>query len=101
MYRGATTTDHAPTGNLERIILQSLWPSSAHPVRLYGRFEHGELVFANAIDLGITWTRAPDQSAEAFEIMIANALLNIRGLPALDDIDARGTRGHAPSRKFA
>jgi hypothetical protein len=97
-------TDHAPTGNLERIILQSLWPSSAHPVRLYGRFLHGELVFANAPDLGITWTRAPDQSAEDFEIMVANALLHIRGLPALEDTDGRGREGgraSARARKFA
>jgi hypothetical protein len=38
-------------GTLERIILSSLWPSGAHPVRLYGRFERGELVFASAPDM--------------------------------------------------
>jgi hypothetical protein len=58
-------------------------------------------VFVNAIDFGITWTMAPNQTAEAFEIMVANALLRIRNLPLLDDIDARGSKGAAPSRKFA
>ena len=47
-------TDDAQSNRLERIVLQSLWPSSAHPVRLYGRFIHSELVFVNAMDLGIT-----------------------------------------------
>jgi hypothetical protein len=30
--------------------------------------------------------------------MVANALLHIRGLPALGDIDARGTRGRAVAK---
>jgi hypothetical protein len=94
-------TDEAQSNRLERIVLQSLWPSSAHHVRLYVSFIHGELAFVNAVDFGITWTMAPDQTAEEFELAVTNALLRIRGLPALDDIDARGSKGAAPTKKFA
>jgi|ERR1019366_2345883 hypothetical protein len=78
---------------LERIILQSLWPSSSHPVRLYGRFARGELTFVFAPDLAVSWTRAADQSAEDFEVTVSNAILRMRGLPCLDDVDARGRQG--------
>jgi hypothetical protein len=93
--------EEAPTRSapspLERIVLSSLWPSSSHPIRLYGRFdEHGCLDYASAPDLGVTWTRAGQAPAD-FERLIANAILQIRGLPTLDEIDPRGTRGVAPA----
>jgi hypothetical protein len=32
----------------QAIILKNLWPSSAHPIRLRGRFKGAELVFVRA-----------------------------------------------------
>ena len=89
--------NNAEPARLERIILRSLWPSSSHPIRLYGRFERGELVFCSAPDMGLEWTRA-GQSAEEFERLVVNSILQARGLPPLDDVDMRGRREAAPSR---
>jgi hypothetical protein len=84
---------------LERIVLSSLWPSSSHPIRLYGHFdEHGCLDYASAPDIGVTWTRAGQAPAD-FERLIANSILRIRGMPTLDDIERRGTRGAALTRE--
>jgi len=90
MHGGTTTTCTDDAGNLERIILHSLWPGSSHPVRLYGRFLRGELVYCGARDIGVSWTRGAGQDAESFEYMISNAILRHRGLPELDMVERRG-----------
>jgi hypothetical protein len=97
------TANDTGTGNLERIILRSLWPSGNHPVRLYGKFQHGELCYAEAPDMQISWTRAHDQSCEAFEIMIANAILAARGLPEIDPAPERRGQSarHTAARHLA
>jgi hypothetical protein len=69
---------------LERIVLSDLWPSGAHPVNLLGRFVGAELVFVSAPDMAISWTRAVGQAPEAFEEMVSNAILEMRGLQPLD-----------------
>jgi hypothetical protein len=87
----------ANESELLRICLSRLFESSAHPVRLFGRFHQGEIVFISAPDPDISWTRAPGQSAEAFEDMAIDALLELRGLPN----KGSARRGGAPTRSYA
>lgn len=76
-----TSNGDTQSGQLERICLSRLFASSAHPVRLYGRFHKGELVFVTAPDPEVEWPRAAGQSAEEFEDSVIDALLELRGLP--------------------
>jgi hypothetical protein len=55
----------------------AVWP---HPQRLLGDFDrHGELVFVNAPDPNLSWTRQPGEAAEDFENWIVGDILAYRG----------------------
>jgi hypothetical protein len=70
----------ANSGELTRIKLMSLWPAGLHPQRLLGDFDrHGELVFCNASDPNLSWTRQPGESAEDFERRVVGDILAHRG----------------------
>ncbi|MGA3062964.1 MAG: hypothetical protein ABSD90_07010, partial [Methylocystis sp.] len=59
------------------------------PVRLFGKFRHGEPIYCEARDMQLSWTKAHDQSCEDFEIEISNCILAARGLPPLDPAPKR------------
>ena len=70
--------------DLQNIRLKSLWPRGCHPARMLGRFnETAELSYAVAPDMGLSWERAPQEKAEAFDRRIAEAILVARQLPPL------------------
>lgn len=66
---------------LTRILLQSLWPSGAHPQTLLGRFAGDELMLCVAPDMDRDWNRRPSESGAAFEHRIACDICEARGLP--------------------
>jgi len=70
---------------LVNIRLQSLWNhGGCHPARMLGRFnDAGELIYAKAPDKGLSWERKPDESSEAFEDRICEAIMIARHLPPL------------------
>ncbi len=50
---------------------------------MLGRFLGGELVYAQAPDMGREWVRYQDELAEDFSRRISNDILEARGLPPL------------------
>jgi hypothetical protein len=88
--------------DLQHIRLSELWPSSASPVRVLGRFLGDELICATAPDMCLEWCRYPDETAEAFERRISNSILEARGSPPLPTEPPRVEMrlAHAPKVTF-
>jgi hypothetical protein len=64
--------------HLAHIRLQGLWPHTAHPVRLLGRFDVGALVYAIAPDRDLEWTRRPKETPDAFDSRVCRDILDRR-----------------------
>lgn len=87
--------------DLQNICLKSLWPRGCHPARMLGRFnEAAELSYAMAPDMGLSWERAPEEKAEAFDRRIAEAILVARQLPPLRGRPAPVEQMHADAPKI-
>jgi len=72
------------TEGMTRIILQALWPSSAHPVRLYGSFDaDGALERVEAPDMALGWRRKQGEAPASFENRIIDDILVARHIPPL------------------
>ena len=85
--------------DLQNICLESLWPRGCHPARMLGRFnEAGELSYATAPDMGLSWERKPGEDPAEYERRITDAILLARHLPPLPRPLPRveQMRAHAP-----
>ena len=77
----------------ENIVLSELWPSGQHPARLRGKFRGRELCAVEAPDLQVSWEIAPGQDCEDFSRGVADAILEMRGLPRRERSSAAAASG--------